>query len=341
MRRKARGMAVGCDSGMGGCEPGLVSIIVPVYNAKATLSRCLASLERQTYAAIEVLIMDDGSSDGSLELCRDVAHRDERFSVHELSHGGVAAARNAALALASGEYLMFADADDIVDDRYVERLLEVLLEAGTAVATCIALDVHEGDVSGWPCNDAPTTPRVLTVREYNFKHPSSHRVIWGAIYRRSAVGGLLFDETLSASTDTLWFAQVLARLGRVAHVDERLYCYVMQSESISKGTFGRKNLSDLIVWKRVAGIFSKGPELPFESACETFAVSAVKDLIVLARRQPLDAALVKELARIVRFRYDMVLGSKMQPKAKARHAIILTAPVLYWRYLVFLNRKRA
>ena len=92
-------------------EP-LVSIIVPVYNVESYLSPCLESIQRQSWRNLEVLMVDDGSTDGSSAVCADMAVADPRFRLLRQENAGVSAARNAALTLAGGKYLQFADGDD-------------------------------------------------------------------------------------------------------------------------------------------------------------------------------------------------------------------------------------
>nr|MCR5538710.1 glycosyltransferase family 2 protein [Lachnospiraceae bacterium] len=92
-----------------------VSVIVPIFNAEATLRRCLSSLRKQTYPDLEILMLDDGSTDGSPSVCREFADADPRFRFFPLPpRHNVAAVRNSGLERFTGEYLMFADADDLV-----------------------------------------------------------------------------------------------------------------------------------------------------------------------------------------------------------------------------------
>ncbi len=103
-----------------------VSVIVPVYNTAAYLEKCLDSLLNQTYPDVEVLAVDDGSTDGSRELLRQHAERDSRLRVLEQSHGGVSAAKNQALNAMTGDYLMFVDSDDWIEPDTVEALLTLI-----------------------------------------------------------------------------------------------------------------------------------------------------------------------------------------------------------------------
>ncbi len=318
----------------------LVSIIVPLYNAESTLRRALDSLARQTYPNIEVLLVDDGSTDGSRMICEEHAALDPRFKVLSSPHRGVAAARNVALGQWRGDLLMFADADDVVDDRYVGRLLEVLEWGDSPVATCIAHDCHGEPPEDWRCDDEPGEPRRITLGDYDFTRRWSHRVLWGAIYRREVVEGLRFDERFASSTDTLFAVQVLMRAGSVSHVDEELYCYVMQPESVSKGHYDRRKFDDILVWEEIVRLLSDGPALPRETAALmtfTHAYAALKKMAV--QRDP-DKGLVDDLCDRMRGRFDAVGFAHNSATTRFVYFVGAVAPHLryaMWRLVARLS----
>ena len=104
---------------MGDC---LISFIVPVYNAADYISECVESILRQTVPDFEVLIVDDGSFDGSELICDEFAEKDQRVRVIHTENCGVSHARNTGIELAKGRYLVFVDADDMVSDRLAEKI---------------------------------------------------------------------------------------------------------------------------------------------------------------------------------------------------------------------------
>lgn len=105
---------------------GLISIIVPVYNAKDYITKCVNSILQQSYQQIELILIDDGSTDGSSEICDLIKAKDSRVRVIHSVNGGVAAARNKGLDIACGEYIMFVDSDDYIDLQLCEKLLQGL-----------------------------------------------------------------------------------------------------------------------------------------------------------------------------------------------------------------------
>ena len=111
----------------------LISIVVPVYNAKASLRKCLDSLAQQTYRDFEVLLINDGSTDESPEICREYGERDSRFRLITQKNAGPAAARNTGMELAAGEYITFVDSDDYVEPRMLEELCRRAEESGAEI----------------------------------------------------------------------------------------------------------------------------------------------------------------------------------------------------------------
>lgn len=112
----------------------LVSVIVPVYNVKSYLEECFESICCQSYQNIEIILVDDGSTDGSGELCDDLATRDGRAVVLHKDNGGLSDARNAGLRLAKGDWISFIDSDDYVSPVFIEVLLNAALDTGCDIA---------------------------------------------------------------------------------------------------------------------------------------------------------------------------------------------------------------
>ena len=115
-------------------ENPLVSIIVPVYNSAKYLSGCVDSILAQTYKNIELILVDDGSKDDSGKICDSYASKDSRVKVIHQQNGGISRAQNAGLDAASGEFIAFADNDDILDCKNIEILLNAILQSGASMS---------------------------------------------------------------------------------------------------------------------------------------------------------------------------------------------------------------
>lgn len=114
----------------------LVSIVVPIYNVEKYLGECLRSIASQTYKNLEIILVDDGSTDSSSAICRKAATCDARFRYFHKDNGGLSAARNYAIDKVTGDWLMYVDSDDIIDVRMVEVMLDAALNDGADMAVC-------------------------------------------------------------------------------------------------------------------------------------------------------------------------------------------------------------
>lgn len=115
-----------------------VTVLIPVYNRRAYLEECIRSVQNQTWQELEILLVDDGSTDGTLECCRALAREDSRIRVLTQNHGGVSAARNLGLAQARGEYIFFLDSDDVIRHPLIEALTT-------------AMEAHHAPMGGTQC----------------------------------------------------------------------------------------------------------------------------------------------------------------------------------------------
>jgi len=117
-------------------EKGLISVIVPVYNAEKYLRRCVESIFSQTYNNLEIILINDGSQDQSGIICDELANEDERVKVFHKENGGEASARNAGLDIAIGEFIGFVDSDDFIEDNMYERMHELLVIGDSDICIC-------------------------------------------------------------------------------------------------------------------------------------------------------------------------------------------------------------
>lgn len=118
-----------------------VSIIIPVYNVEDYLSQCLDSVINQTYKNIEIILIDDGSSDLSGKICDEYAQKDERIVVHHNTNHGVSYSRNYGIDISTGEYIIFIDSDDIISLQYIEEMMKVIVENEVDLVVCNVIDI--------------------------------------------------------------------------------------------------------------------------------------------------------------------------------------------------------
>ena len=227
---------------MANCNPAepLVSIVVPVYNAGAALRRCLDSIAGQTYRNLEILLVDDGSQDGSASTCDEYTRKDGRFRFFRQEHQGVSAARNLALRHCSGAWICFADSDDALRPDMVGRLVAAVSQ-GSQIALCGFTQDRDGKrediLPEMPENgdaDARDCIRdlLLPMNQGHFYPVFLQGVLWNKIYQASLLEGIRFDESLHRYVDQSFNLAVLAKQPRITFVRECLYLYTVRDGSL-------------------------------------------------------------------------------------------------------------
>ena len=207
----------------------LVSVIVPVYNVAQYLPKCLNSILSQTYTELEILLVDDGSTDESGAVCDEYAARDHRIRVIHQKNQGPGYARNAGLDAATGELLMFVDPDDYITDDAVQSLFERLVADGSDMAVGKFVFIYpdgrqEDAYRSW------ITGSVLTPREV-LLHTDFPVCAWAKLYRREVFAQLRF--TSAASAEDLWlFPDLLEKCARISVVDQVIYYYFQRWNSL-------------------------------------------------------------------------------------------------------------
>lgn len=216
-------------------EP-LVTIVVPVYNVAPYLGQCLESIRAQTYPHFQCILVNDGSTDNSGAICRAAADRDSRFLLVERENAGVSQARNAALDLAEGEYLQFADGDDYLAPEATAAFVHTAQATGCDLAVSHFIRVagqrqaQRGHIR---------TRGVMTRQEYAghmVKAPANYYygVLWNKFYRRSMVeaGHLRFQQDVAWCEDFLFNLDYIACARLIATIPQPLYYYRKREDSL-------------------------------------------------------------------------------------------------------------
>lgn len=214
----------------------LVSIIVPVYNTGEYLAHCLESLIAQTHQNIEIILVDDGSTDGSSDVCDEFADRDSRIRVIHQKNAGVSSARNAGLKAASGAFLTFVDSDDLLVPIALETAMRYLRENDADMVTYgwqkLCYDAAETEEVFAPfevCTDIPTVIReiLMNYSAYGGGYP------WNKLWRRDS-GVCEFAPELYYFEDLEWVIRMLLRIRKFVVCPECLYRYRIHAGSISQ-----------------------------------------------------------------------------------------------------------
>ena len=201
-----------------------ISIIVPVYNAEEYLCECMDSIIGQTYEDWELILVDDGSKDSSGDICDEYSQKDSRIKVFHKTNGGVSSARNHGLEHANGEWIAFIDADDWVDDDYLEK--SIVCSKNVDMVTCN----HKDENGNSSEIDNVNRTLLLDVDRIDFSSNLSKKLLyfpWGHLYRKGIIKSrkIKFNEDLRLSEDTCFNIEYLMACKTVAIFNENLYVY--------------------------------------------------------------------------------------------------------------------
>lgn len=227
-----------------------ISIIIPVYNVLDFISECVNSVLNQTYKNFEILLVDDGSTDGSSQLCDEFGNKDNRIRVYHKKNGGLSDARNYGICRATGDYIIFLDSDDFWDDldalkRLVERLLltnpDVLSYSYKKYYKSTNLTVNLFDnIEDMPlsCNNKLKQADYMTSK-FLFIASACNKII-----RTSLFDDALYFKSGVVSEDIEWCAKLLDKSKSLDFICENFYCYRQREGSITH-SISKKSCDDL------------------------------------------------------------------------------------------------
>jgi len=230
----------------------LISILVPAYNVGSYIVQCLDSIVNQSYRNLQVVIVDDGSTDDTGKICDDYAFHYPFIEVHHIANGGVANARNVLLSNIKGEYFLFVDSDDWIEPDMVESLVLLALQHRLDIVVCDNV-IEDGKSPLNILHD--TNPPVIWDRrqcvEKFLLHKELNGSLWNKLVLTSLFHNITFDRGISYGEDALAIWHSLHRLNRMGITRSKFYHYRMNADSISHQPFGSKKMSGHLVWKTI------------------------------------------------------------------------------------------
>ena len=225
----------------------LISIIIPIYNAELHLSQCLKSITGQTYHNLEIILINDGSTDNSGNICNEFAAIDKRIIVIHKENGGISSARNKGLDIAKGEYIAFSDDDDIIHPNMIEILYQAMIHSDADLAMCNTLSIY-------PHVKIP----FININEYDTQLLSNHELlstifnsatddpmhintncIWNKLYKKKYINNIRFKD--KGFEDTYFSIMVYCNISLCIYIKAPLYYWFVRSSSKSHKKFDERN----------------------------------------------------------------------------------------------------
>ena len=234
-------------------EP-LISIVVPIYNVEQYLERCIISIVKQTYKNLEIILINDGSSDNSRKICDEYSKKDQRIKVIHKKNGGLSDARNVGISKSKGEYIMFVDSDDTICSNIVEVLYCELIKNNADISSSKLLEVSSEDKKN-NYKKYSNSIKILNQKEYLkkfFKIESNETIHYacGKLFKREILTENQFPLNLTAE-DVVGVYKAILRSKTIVEIDFPYYFYYNNPDSITRKKFSIKDFDLIEIWDLV------------------------------------------------------------------------------------------
>ncbi len=205
----------------------LISVIVPTYNSAQTINRCINSIRNQSYKNIEIIIVNDGSTDDTLYRLLNLADTDNRIKIYNIKNSGVSKARNIGIEKAKGEYVMFVDSDDYIEEKMVDKLLD-MRKKYNMMPICKYSILTNGYTE--ETKEENVEVRVLELRKCFYElffEQNALKAPWGKLYDLKIIknNNIVFEKNLSLGEDIIFNLNYMKYEESICYSNERLYYY--------------------------------------------------------------------------------------------------------------------
>lgn len=297
---------------MNECEKDLISIIIPVYNVEKYLQKCVDSVKNQVYRNIEIILVNDGSTDKCMEICEKLKKEDKRIKVINKKNGGLSDARNVGINNAIGNYISFIDSDDYVDENYISLLYNSLLLYDADMSIASHRVIYEKN-----CIDKSTglkfEANAETILEKMLYDDGIDLSAWGKLYKKELFNDVRFPKG-RLFEDSATTYKLIDKSSRIAVCSNPIYNYVIRRNSISNEKFSEKKMDLIVSTKEMTDYIRKRyPEL--DKACDRRLMYAyLSTLTQLAKSNVKNKKIQKELMEYIRKNRRRILKDKYIPK---------------------------
>lgn len=261
-----------------------VSVILPIYNCLKYLDRCMNTLIGQTYSNLQIILVDDGSTDGSGALCDKWESQDKRILVIHKKNGGVSSARNAGLKAASGEYIGFCDPDDFVKRDMFAYLVNLLETNKAEIAICQYMEITDHSFNHEKIVQDKNYIYIMTPSEMEYKllntNDCDHFIgsVWNKLFVKEALQNTWFDESTAMGEDLLYCFIILKKVRTIVFGSQIKYFYYMHSTNVTLKEYSDVMFRGIftLIKIRENGVDHSNKELIDRNIAKQFIVHAMK-----------------------------------------------------------------
>lgn len=221
----------------------MISVIVPIYNSEKYLKKCIDSIKNQTYKDLEIILVNDGSTDNSPKICDEYANIDKRIKVIHQENGGQATARNAGLDASKGEYIAFVDSDDYIEKDMYEVMLSMIEVSHSDIAICGHKEVFEDEsISSVEIFEKEMLDTEALWQEI---FGNLNNAVWNKLFKKELIGELRFPVGMIHGEDLIFNLDYLKNCKSGVINRSQKYYYVQRSGSVTNSCFSEKKLTEI------------------------------------------------------------------------------------------------
>lgn len=300
----------------------LISVIVPVYNVEKYICKCLESIIDQTYKNIEIILVDDGSTDNSGSICDEYSYRNSKIKVIHKQNGGLSSARNEGLKSANGDFVTFIDSDDWVVTSYLEEML-------------LCQQKYDADIV--QCNRWFEDERCKkTEKVYLWNNIDAVNALWGEYYiptvnstckliRRTLFDNLRFTEGM-IHEDEMIAHRLLYSINKMAFMDKDMYCVVRNPQSITRTAYSLKKLDILKAYEdRLLFFKAVKEDKIYARVCYLYILEFNRHIKKVKENMPEEKNVIKALKK--KFRKKLI-RALISPKLTLKNKVSLLLRLL-------------
>lgn len=305
-----------------------ITVIIPVYNVEQYIARCLDSVLAQTYTNLDVLIVDDGSPDNSIDIAQRYAERDPRIRIIRQENGGICKTRNTALDAVRGEWIAFLDSDDSFEPEAMEKLLAAAKKNETKMSMCgYYLTYHDRDIKKAVCKEERVIRGTEEMQRYFLTEGLNLGYVWIKLFHRSVFDNIRFP-LVRAYEDVAVQALVAEAAGSCAIINEPLYNYYQRDSSLTHAVQPEYHHMGLqAVMMRMEYVRATHPQLePLARDGVLSMCSLLLGRMVRVRRQEDTQPVWSE--NVSAFRENMQRAALHSPMLKGAAILFRISPVL-------------
>ena len=263
----------------------LISIVVPIYNVEKYLKQCIDSVINQTYKNLEIILVDDGSTDSCAYICDEYTKKDERIKVIHKKNGGLSDARNVGLDIAKGEYVSFIDSDDYISEDFIEKMYNALIDNNAEISQCNLVKVND---------NAEILEKIGYID--NIKIETSYEMLkdlYTGHWENTIACNKLFNIQLlenirfpvgKVHEDEFTTYKILYKASKIAIVEDYLYKYRQNSNSITGKQFKEKRLDAIQAYEERLEFFKEKDEKDLYDLTFIAYLATIRDYFVKTRK---------------------------------------------------------